>query len=1664
MKKYIRIFSLILSFIAISGQAWSARTYTAISDLSSLATGDSVIIAIRDGVDLTKWWAMNVNTSNNLQGTYSKPTVSDNSITDPNKAITWKVTKNAGTPTTYTFTNTVDANTYYIAAQTASSGTYTTLTSMGSNQDYNWYITHLSGIYFKFQITNSTGRWMCSGALNAQSEPNKMGSYTTSSTFVYQVTNSVSVCQYACELSIFKKVTAASYTVNYNNGGHGTAPSSTTASSVTLSAITATGWTCTGWKANVNVTNTSTSATITAGTLIANGTNVTLSAATTFTAQWTAKTTTVSFNQNGGDGGQTSSKTATYGSVMPTPITCPTRTHYDFGGYYDGTGGTGTQYYTNTGASARSWDKEAATATLYAKWTEHGLTNYRTLCATCTAPTTVTASPVTGTTATINWSGGASDDGYTVVWSTSSDFPASLDVDNSYTVLSNVSSYEITGLDEGETYYVWVVAECDDSQSDRINFTTPIEHTITFNYPTGFTFGGTSPLTVEDGETFTFPTISKPGSGFDCVTSFKGWVAGENYTGQTTFISAGTTSAAVTADATYTAVWVQEDGASEAEANDYEMVTDEADLESGAKYLMVGYKSGTGYYALGRKPSGKSNRAGVAVTVSDGLITAASVSVATAADQDNKVYELTLGGSEGAWTLQDVSTQYLYASSGSSNNLVSRAADSDDKSKWEISIAQDGHATIDTKYYNDDADGADGWHGSIFFNAGSTLFSCYERASEMQRVYLFKKGGTVSHILTAAPNCDIRLSGDICITSYNGRGIMAAEPLKVLASGLTASTGTVTLTSNSSDVYFSADRIPNFVKGSKPTTSLVLTANGSGNIDTDVYVHYKPSSEGTGAASEVVVTATPTGGLTAIAQHLIHVRNMAEKFVIAAKLGTTWYALPADFSSSAVQPEAIVIDVDENTMTATASKTAPKNCTYTLWPVKTTATVNDRYEGNGECIRPVTAEGHKGLWATGAASGAGIKNAVTIESLGAGTATESENEQYEWRIYTTITDGKWSYNLQSNQAQQIDKSRYLYLYKGENVRWGTYNNGVSNELYFLPVTETEPFDMKVVEWYPTKILIQTNNSVSSPSVTIGGVSIDGVSCASKGSKLYEITIPGLSNTANATKTMKVSYEADDKTYAACVKVPIIISRTEVDVVNGSSELNAPFSTITPAIYNTADLVVRDGAVLKLNGTRAQNTFFDVTIYPTSKISVPAEKKISVHGLAFFGGIDEIYNGSSYSTNKYGVPELSLKGKCGQKTNPTIDYIMRVDLDQMYSLCLPYDVDLDDISYWDGTAMTPGTDLYVSAYDGDARAKKSGKTWIYETDFETKFGAAKLAQGVGYTISAEMQSGVGDTYSIIRLPMESNFHKDETEATKSVYVTAYSSASASDNEKGWNLVGNPYMVSISGGDADSKLVVGYLKEVSTGYEWYNDTYRYVTIPFDDGTDYYQQKFSVATLKPFKNFFLQIAESGDLSFALASRQNAPARYLQTKEREVEFEVLLNNDSRQDNMGLLIADQYSPAYELNADLEKMIGSMSVYTIYGGYNLAYNALSPTEAEELIPVGYVAPAEGEYTFKLDETSDVSEIEHIYLTDYELSKTTDLLNAAYSFSTAAGKNESRFALNVILKAEDPGTLTGLDDVDMNSEQPFKFIHQDKMYILRGGKIYDATGKQVQINK
>lgn len=1000
------------------------------------------------------------------------------------------------------------------------------------------------------------------------------------------------------------------------------------------------------------------------------------------------------------------------------------------------------------------------------------------------------------------------------------------------------------------------------------------------------------------------------------------------------------------------------------------------------------------------------------------------------------------------WTIYD-NTNRKYLCAGATDNNLALNATAATNGEWTITVHNGNQVNAVSKDgYTLSALSQNAVNGT-FKNYATSNFN--NNSGYYHRVYL---GSCTERVYSSNPSNKpvITLSGSPQVTSTVEQSIRANGTLSISATKLAAN-GTITLTADNEDVYFATDKTANFSKATKPVTPLTLKADEKGKLAmTTVYVHYKPTSTSTLGVQTANITATTgTNGQSdyAIATTTTALRNLPAKFVIATKVGATWYALPANMNG-ATNPEGVVIDVDETNMTATA----PNTTVYTLFPV---ATINseetDRYKEYGERLRfAAVNNGNKGLWANNSKEGTNINNyaAITAANSTAGAA-------YEWKITTTIVDGNWQYTLQTDQT---NNQKYLRYY---NSKWGTYANG-ENDLYFLPVTEVEPFEMQVVEWYPTKVLVQTEATLATVSATIGGEEVAEPVVTQKGGKLYEIS--NLPLETNPTKLLAISYTADEITYANNTVIPIIISRAEKNIAD------EPFATLTADVYNSADLVVRDGAVLTVNGTEKANTFANVTIYPTAKISVPAmnkngaNNKLSVNSLTFFGGIDEIYNGSTYELNKYGVPQLSLKGTLG-KTVTTMDYIMRVDLDQMYQVGVPYDVNLGEITYWDGSAIRLGNELYVSAYDGQARANLDmNNTWRWEVNFAEKV----LKAGIGYTISAEPQVAE-DTYSILRMPMKDNIASGNTEESKQVPVIAYAnqhSVQIADNHKGWNYLSNPYMTAISGGEADSELVLGYLKETGTGpWEWVNDQIRYVTIPHDDGEDYYQKKFSEAVLRPFKSFFVQIATNGDLSFALTSRQNAPARYMEVQtEQEVEFEILLSNDKQSDNTGLLIAEQYSPAYEINADLEKMIGSMSVYTIYGGYNLAYNAISPINASEWIPMGYIAPAAGEYTFRLDDIDKIVEqVEHVYLIDYDANNIVDLMDDEYEFTTDKEQNNNRFAINIVLIQDKDNTTTGMDIINGNVAAPIKFIYHDKMYIQSGGVIYDATGKQVtNINK
>ena len=168
----------------------------------------------------------------------------------------------------------------------------------------------------------------------------------------------------------------------------------------------------------------------------------------------------------------------------------------------------------------------------------------------------------------------------------------------------------------------------------------------------------------------------------------------------------------------------------------YTKITSESELEAGAQYIIVGYDDALGYCAMSYQKA--SNRHAVQVSENGGSI---SVAPATDPNSQTEVFQLTLGGSDGAWTFFDeLKNGYLYAASSSQNQLKTQTT-LDDNGKWAIEFDEDGTAEVVAQGSNT--------RNYMRFNEnssnGTPLFNCYKSDATIQvPVAFYKAGGSAN--------------------------------------------------------------------------------------------------------------------------------------------------------------------------------------------------------------------------------------------------------------------------------------------------------------------------------------------------------------------------------------------------------------------------------------------------------------------------------------------------------------------------------------------------------------------------------------------------------------------------------------------------------------------------------------------------------------------------------------------------------------------------------------------------------------------------------------------------------------------------------------------------------------------------------------------------------
>lgn len=1017
----------------------------------------------------------------------------------------------------------------------------------------------------------------------------------------------------------------------------------------------------------------------------------------------------------------------------------------------------------------------------------------------------------------------------------------------------------------------------------------------------------------------------------------------------------------------------------------------------------------------------------------------------------------------GNWTIYDKTTnKYLY---GVANDALKQQA-SATGAEWTLTLNgnQFDAFHVGTTYGQITASG----------NGTSATFMNYSRDNLKSnpglyhRVYL---GSCTNRTFTTNPSTtpNIEIHGQVKVTSTANKSIKSTSVLTVSASNI--ATANLTLTSNNGAFKFS------LTSNGAYTASVNIPVVSNKVGVTPIYVEYTPTITADGIEEATITVSdgdvTPTEVSTESGD--VQGRHVPANFVIAAKWGNKWYALPANCTESTSSTTGVLIEVD-NASDPTRATAAPS---YTKWGLQTVRPSRKAEYGTRlvftEQLTTATADDQKTLYngsTTSIQANAMYKNYMDVAA-----------EKYEW--IPTTTDLK-DYVLTSATTLSGDLSARTVSLSNKGV-FGTLLMNKSNDgkVRILPADFYEPVEMQVIEWKANSLVVMYGGAGIKATTQVGNndpSDLQTLASAKVDHGVYELsTSQALTSSTNMPLTITVKNGSDVTTGTCALIVPAIVTGAQ-DAPLG---LTADEATLT-------DVVVTDGATLSAVATKY--TFKNITVYPGGKLVIGSGKQMGMNSLTLRGG--SAWGAATYE-HKY--PQFVVNNTTSgaySNSSAVINYDYVTTKDQYYSFVLPYDGSTGAIKYpldiYGSNVSASNTGSFeFQYYDGAARAA-GGTGWKVLAE------PATLVAGTGYTFlgmpkKVDAYDGTDDShaitrqrYGIHRIPMSvaaATVQAGETNSAPGKATPISVTLASKNNDSGWNLVGNPYLANVSG-LSNQDIQVGKLVHTSTvpwdgKWQW-DDTnpatgVRYIVLT-DDGQTFESQQAITATLKTFKNFFVQIQNGGATSLVIPANTRtdknlAPARYMADVEQDIQLAVDLVSETRSDKVDLLINDVYTAEFDQDGDFTKMMNAtkFNLYGVYPGDNLSFIAVDKTTAAGSIAIGYQVPAAGEYTLQLSERPYVMSdyVETLLVTDHEVSPevTTDLLENPYSFTvTKAETNDARFTVSIKLK-ENQDTPTDIDIIngggDLDGEKPIKFIYHDKMYILRNGVLYDATGKKVR---
>lgn len=479
-------------------------------------------------------------------------------------------------------------------------------------------------------------------------------------------------------------------------------------------------------------------------------------------------------------------------------------------------------------------------------------------------------------------------------------------------------------------------------------------------------------------------------------------------------VTAGTTSYnkvkfpyTITGEKTLYAVYRYEDGNSGSAGGSKVGLSD---LKDGGKYFITATNNGTEYMLK-------------ATQFSAGGGSAAAFDSSTAVESD--AWTFTKQGGANTWYIKDAAGNYLYCTNA--NNGLACGSTED-----YYTISTSSGTLVYLKDKNQTR--------YVSLVVGSGNWRCYGNTSNgVPSIQLYS---APSYLYTTSPVCGpyLQLKGakKLYVTGGNAGGtarktVVAQDSIPFVAGTLQPhAAGTapkVYVNSTANQIHNVGDHsTPNKNFTAAVTQTVTMAADGTYTIEGYIKVTYKPDANG--VTEDVCIVPRVTYNTTAtLDSFTVHARALPDRFVIAAKSGGKWYALPADMYPAGTYAGNGQLTVD-NPDNPTVASFAPDNSIYT-------------FEGNaqGGDLRYVRFAGIGGkcLWAS--SSDTKIKNDAASPA--------ADNDNYNWLLATT---DHVSYTF----GNKVSASN---LRCGSGNKFGMYTSG-TGDLRILPIADSCAYSPK----------------------------------------------------------------------------------------------------------------------------------------------------------------------------------------------------------------------------------------------------------------------------------------------------------------------------------------------------------------------------------------------------------------------------------------------------------------------------------------------------------------------------------------------------------------------------------------------------------------------------